>query len=99
MPFAGVPEGCRITMPGRRPERPTGSAMIPVTDPPAGLLYEMLLSAKKVVVVCAVFCRFSGALTSYANTARSTSVATPKFGREAGQGSPLVGGGNTRTRT
>ena len=34
------------TMPGRRPERVTGSHIIPVTRPPSGLLKEMLTPFK-----------------------------------------------------
>ena len=52
------------TMPGRRPERATGSNSNPVTDPPSGLLKEMVLTSTPLFVDSTVFCRFSGALTS-----------------------------------
>ena len=55
---------CMTTMPGRRPERVTGSHIIPVTKPPSGLLKEMLLTSTPLLVDSTVFCRFSGALTS-----------------------------------
>ena len=52
------------TMPGRGLERVTGSNNIPVTDPPSGLLKEMLLTSTPSIVVSTAFCRFSGASTS-----------------------------------
>jgi hypothetical protein len=71
----GMP--CMATMPGRRFERVTGSHVIPVTKPPAGLLKEMLLTSTPSFVDSTVFCRFSGALTSWLNRCRSHAVATP----------------------
>src|SRR5688572_4647611 len=74
------------TMPGRRLERVAGSNNNPVTTPPSGLLKEMALTSTPLVVDSTAFCRFSGALTSYANRSRSAAVATPpKSGRATAQ--------------
>ena len=74
-----------MTMPGRRLERVTGSNINPVTRPPSGLSYEILLTSTPLLVDSTVFCRFSGALTLYANRLRSASVATLKLGRAIAQ--------------
>src|SRR5688572_4625232 len=80
---------CMSTMPGRRLERVAGSNNNPVTDPPSGLLKEMALTSTPLVVYSTACCRFSGALTSYANRFRSAAVATaPKSGRATAQESP-----------
>jgi hypothetical protein len=52
------------TIPGRRPERLTGSNNNPFTDPPSGLLKEMALTSTPLFVDSTACCRFSGALTS-----------------------------------
>ena len=62
-------------MPGRGPERLTGSNNNAVTDPPSGLLKEMALTSTPLSVDSTAFCRFSGALTG------SAVAAPPKSGR------------------
>jgi hypothetical protein len=60
--FPGMP--CMSTMPGRRPERPTGSNSSPVTGPPSGLPKETALTSTPLFVDSTAFCRFSGAPAS-----------------------------------
>ena len=77
------------TIPGRRPERLTGSNNNPVTDPPSGRLKEMALISTPLFVDSLAFCRFGVALTTEANRFRSAAVAAPpKSGRATAQEFP-----------
>ena len=60
--FAG--KGCTMIRPACRPERPTGSTIIPGTDPPAGLGYDMVLYCTPFFVESTVCSRFNGAFIS-----------------------------------